>query len=131
VFSSGNIAAGGGMVQEIAPDGTIVWEYTYANSDHVSHHDLTLVGDNVLLTAYEKVGIAALYDAGFNNPSSEKWPTHFIELEPDGNGSANIVWEWHIWDHMCQDTDPNATNSAILYTQNISDHPELIDINMI
>jgi hypothetical protein len=130
VFSSGNIAAGGGMVQEIAPDGTIVWEYTYANSDHVSHHDLTLVGDNVLLTAYEKVGIAALSDAGFNNPSSEKWPTHFIELEPDGNGGATIVWEWHIWDHMCQNTDPNA-NQAILYTQNISDHPELIDINMI
>ena len=54
VFSSGNIAAGAGIVQEIAPDGSIVWEYTYANSDHISHHDLTLVGDNVLLTAYEK-----------------------------------------------------------------------------
>ena len=32
---------------------------------------------------------------------------------------------------MCQDTDPNASNSTILYTQNISDNPELIDINMI
>ena len=26
VFSTGNIAAGGGIVQEIAPNGTIVWE---------------------------------------------------------------------------------------------------------
>jgi hypothetical protein len=131
VFSNGNIAAGAGIVQEIAPDGSIVWEYIYANSDHVSHHDLTLVGDNVLLTAYEKKNSSELNSAGYNNASSEKWPTHFVELEPDGNGGATIVWEWHIWDHMCQDTDPNATNSAILYTQNISDHPELIDINMI
>jgi len=127
VFSSGNIAAGGGIVQEIAPDGSIVWEYTYANSDHVSHHDLTLVGDNVLLTAYEKKTSTELNAAGFNNASSDKWPTHFVELEPDGNGGANIVWEWHIWEHMCQDTDPNGPN----YISNISDNPELIDINMI
>lgn len=127
VFSSGNIAAGGGMVQEIAPDGTIVWEYIYANNDHVSHHDLTLVGDNVLLTAYEKKNAAELNAAGYNNANSEKWPTHFVELEPDGNGGATIVWEWHIWDHMCQDTDINKPN----YVADISNHPELIDINMI
>ena len=127
VFSSGNIAAGAGMVQEIAPDGSIVWEYTYANSDHISHHDLTLIGNNVLLTAYEKKSSSELSAAGFNNASSEKWPTHFIELEPDGNGGANIVWEWHIWDHMCQDTDINKPN----YVADISDFPELIDINMI
>ena len=127
VFSTGNVAAGGGIVQEIAPDGSIVWEYTYADTDHLSHHDLTLVGDNVLLTAYEKKTSTELNAAGFNNASSDKWPTHFVELEPDGNGGANIVWEWHIWDHMCQDTDPNGPN----YISNISDNPELIDINMI
>jgi len=127
VFSTGNVAAGGGIVQEIAPDGSIVWEYTYADTDHLSHHDLTLVGDNVLLTAYEKMTSTELNAAGFNNASSDKWPTHFVELEPDGNGGANIIWEWHIWDHMCQDTDPNGPN----YVSNISDNPELIDINMI
>ena len=99
VFSNGNIAAGAGMVQEIAPDGSIVWSFDYASSDYVSHHDLTLVGDNVLLTAYEKKSSTELNAAGYNNASSEKWPTHFIELEDDGNGGANIVWEWHIWDH--------------------------------
>ena len=127
VFSSGNIAASGGRVQEIAPDGSIVWDYIYASSDHVSHHDLTLIGDNVLLTAYEKKTTAELNAAGFDNASSEKWPTHFIELAPDGNGGANIVWEWHIWDHMCQDMDPSKPN----YVANVADHPELIDINMI
>jgi len=127
VFSSGNIAASAGQVQEIAPDGTIVWNYVYADNDHISHHDLTLVGDNVLLTAYEKKSSTELNAAGYNNANSEKWPTHFIELEHDGNGGVNIVWEWHIWDHMCQDTDPNAPN----FVTNISDNPELININMI
>jgi len=127
VFSNGNIAAGGGRVEEVAPDGTIVWEYTYASSDYVSHHDLTLIGDNVLLTAYEKKTASELNAAGYNNATSQKWPTHFIELEPDGMGGANIVWEWHIWDHLCQDIDPSLPN----YVSNISDHPELIDINMI
>ena len=54
VFSNSNMAASGGRVQEIAPDGSIVWDYFYANSNHYSHHDLTLIGDNVLLTAWEK-----------------------------------------------------------------------------
>ena len=126
-----NIAAGAGLVQEITADringlNVIAWEYVYANSDHVSHHDLTLVGDNVLLTAYEKKSSTELNAAGFSNAGSEKWPTHFIELEPDGNGGATIVWEWHIWDHMCQDVDPNKPG----YVTNISDHPELIDINI-
>jgi hypothetical protein len=127
VFSTGNIAAGAGQVQEIAPDGSIVWSFDYADNDHVSHHDLTLVGDNVLLTAYEKKSSAELNAAGFNNASSEKWPTHFVEIAPDGSGGATIVWEWHIWDHMCQDTDPSKPN----YVANISDNPELIDINML
>ena len=120
-------AAEGGRVQEIAPDGSIVWDYIYSDANHLSHHDITLIGDNVLLTAWEVKTISELDAYGYNNATSNKWPTHFIELAPDGNGGANIVWEWYIWDHLCQDIDPNKPN----YVANISDHPELIDINMI
>ena len=126
VFSNGNIAAGGGRVEEVAPNGTIVWEYTYASSDYVSHHDLTLIAIMYCLLHMKKKTASELNAAGYNNATSQKWPTHFIELEPDGMGGANIVWEWHIWDHLCQDIDPSLPN----YVSNISDHPELIDINM-
>lgn len=119
-------AADGGRVQEIAPDGTIVWDYIYSSANHLSHHDLTLVGDNVLITAWEVKSAAELNAMGFDNASSEKWPTHFIELEDDGNGGANIVWEWHIWDHLIQDTDSTKPNYGV-----IADNPQLIDINMI
>ena len=132
--NNGNILGGNseaGRVQEIDPNGGIVWDYIYSTSDHLSHHDLTLIGDNVLITAWEKRTSSELNDAGYNNATSEKWPTHFVELAPDGMGGATIVWEWHIWDHMCQNTDPNAADPTILYTPNISEHPELININII
>ncbi len=124
-----NGAAYGGRVQEIDPNGNVVWDYIYSSANYLSHHDLTLIGDNVLLTAWEVKTSSEVTAAGYtgNVGSSGIWPTHFIELEPDGNGGANIVWEWHIWDHLCQDVDPNKPN----YVSNISDHPELIDINMI
>ena len=124
-----NGAAEGGRVQEISPDGTIVWDYIYSSSEHLSHHDITLIGDNVLLTAWEVKTQSELIAEGYigNIGNNGKWPTHFIELQDDGNGSATIVWEWHIWDHLCQDVDPNKPN----YVNNISDSPQLIDINMI
>ena len=120
-------AAEAGRVQEIDPSGNIVWDYIYSNSDHLSHHDLTLVGDNVLITAWEVKTVAEINAAGYDNTDSDKWPTHFVELAPDGNGGASIVWEWHLWDHLCQDTDSSKPN----YTSDISANPELININMI
>ena len=122
-----NGAADAGRVQELDPLGNIVWDYIYSTSDHLSHHDLTLVGDNVLLTAWEVKSVAEINAAGYDNTDADKWPTHFVELAPNDNGGADIVWEWHIWDHMCQDTDSIKPN----YSADISDHPELIDINMI
>ena len=80
-----NGAASAGRVQEIAPDGSIVWDYVYSSSNYLSHHDLTLIGNNVLLTAWEVKTANEVINAGYtgNVGNSGKWPTHFIELEPD------------------------------------------------
>lgn len=122
-----NGAAVGGMIQEIDPSGNVVWEYIHSGSDHVSHHDFeVLPNGNVILTAWEVKSTSELEQAGYDNPSSEKWPTALIELEPDGNGGANIVWEWHIWDHLIQDHDNTKNNYGV-----VNDHPELMDINAI
>jgi len=122
-----NGAAVGGMVQEIDPAGSVVWEYVYSNSQHCSHHDLAVLPNgNVILTAWEVKSTAELTQAGRSNATSSMWPTHFIELEPDGNGSATIVWEWHIWDHMIQDYNATKDNYGV-----VEDHPELMDINAV
>ncbi len=122
-----NGAAIGGMVQEIDPSGNVVWEYIYSNADHCSHHDFTMLPNgNVILTAWEVKSTAELTQAGYTNATSEKWPTHLIELQPDGAGGANIVWEWHMWDHFIQDANPTKDNYGV-----VEDHPELMDINAI
>ena len=118
-------AAEAGRVQEIAPDGSIVWEFTYSDNTNLSHHDITLVNDNVLLTAWEVKSSAELTQVGYDG-SSSKWPTHFVEIANDGSGGGQIVWEWHLWDHLIQDFDATKDNFGV-----VADHPELFDINML
>ncbi len=121
-----NGAAIGGRVQELDADANVIWDYVYSNSDHCSHHDITLLPNgNVILTAWEVKSTAELTQAGYSNANSEKWPTHFIELQQNGS-SADIVWEWHIWDHLIQDHDSSKDNYGV-----VPDHPELMDINAI
>ena len=48
-----NGAADAGRVQEIDPNGVVVMDFIYSTSSALSHHDLTLIGDNVLITAWE------------------------------------------------------------------------------
>jgi hypothetical protein len=120
-----NGAADAGRVQEIDPNGNVVMDFIYNTSSVLSHHDITLIGDNVLLTAWEVKTSTEINNAG-GSATSDKWPTHFVEVASDGNGGGQIIWEWHIWDHMIQDTDSSKPNYGV-----IADNPQLIDINMI
>lgn len=116
-------AAVGGLVQEFDPLGNLVWSFTYSTANHVSHHDLSLVGDNVLLTAWEVKSNADLQALGYSG-TTQKYPTHFIEVQQSGTG-GQIVWEWHMIDHMVQDTDASKPSYGV-----VADHPELMNINV-
>jgi len=119
-----NGAAVSGIVQEIDPDGEVVWEYIYSTQDYCTHHDFQpLPNGNVLLVAWETKTYAAALQAGSDDPD-EIWPVHIIEVEKDGT-EGNIVWEWHIWDHLIQDHDPTKDNYGV-----VAEHPELLDINV-
>lgn len=121
-----NGAAVGGMVQEIDPSGTVVWEYVHSTSDYVSHHDISLMDNgNVLMIAWNKKSVAECTQAGVSNPTVEQWPTSIIEVQQNGTG-GQIVWEWHIWDHFIQDVDASKDNFGV-----VADHPELMDVNLL
>lgn len=58
-------------------------------------------------------------------PKGGVWPDKIVEIEPDGKMHGNVVWEWHIWDHLVQNNDPKKSNYG-----NPPDHPELLDFNV-
>ena len=115
-----------GIVQELDANANVVWEFIYSSSNHVSHHDFcVLPNGNVILTAYEVKTPSELTQAGYNGATTNKWPTHFIEVQQNGTG-GQIVWEWHIWDHLIQDYDNSKSNYGI-----VANNPELMDINAV
>jgi NADH:ubiquinone oxidoreductase subunit len=125
VFKGGGQA---GRIQEISWDGELLWDFKYANEDHLNHHDIEpLPNGNVLAVAWESKSAQEASKAGRRAdliPKTGVWPIHIIEVEPKRPNGGRIVWEWHAWDHLIQDFDPQLENFG-----NPSQHPERININ--
>jgi hypothetical protein len=120
------IGGAGGRLQKIDANDNVVWDYLFSNDDYLQHHDVEpMPNGNVLVIAWERKTEAEAIAAGRQSiPYGELWPTLIAELEPVGATDANIVWEWHLWDHLIQDVDPTKDNYGV-----VGDHPELVDIN--
>jgi Arylsulfotransferase (ASST) len=123
----GGGGAGGG-VQKVKWDGTLVWDFRYNTEGKLTHHDVKILPNgNVLLIAWETKTRQEAITAGRNPDnvwSSGLMPDHIVEVKPTGPTSGEIVWEWHVWDHLIQDYDPAKENYGV-----VADHPELVDIN--
>ncbi len=119
----------GGAFEVLTWDGNFVWGFILSNNDYQHHHDVEpLPNGNILMIAWEKKTSTEAYSAGrtsITNPLNQMWSTAIFEIQHNGNGGGEIVWEWHLWDHLIQDADPNDDNYGI-----VSDHPELFDINV-
>jgi hypothetical protein len=125
--SNAQLNGGGatGVVQRTSWSGSILWEYTYSSSTHLSHHDIKpMPNGNVLMIAWEVKTAAQAVQAGLKR-STVIWPDHLIEVKPTGTSGGNIVWEWHAWDHLVQDYDASKSNYGV-----VAAHPELLNINM-
>jgi hypothetical protein len=132
----GNFNAGGSMggFERISWDGELEWFWTYSSETHRSHHDIEpLPNGNILIIAWEYINATEAEEKGKNlaDQSTVKsvgttsvWPDKVLEIKPVGSDDAEIVWEWSFWDHTIQDIDETKDNFG-----NISEHPELLDIN--
>ena len=118
----------GGILQEIAWDGTVVWEFKYSTEEYRHHHDIEpMPNGNVLLIAWEGKTADEAAAAGINLErldNDELWPDFVVEIEPQRPDGGKVVWEWHAWDHLVQEHDESKANYGV-----VSAHPELIDIN--
>ena len=123
--------AGGqcGRIQEFDWDGNVVWDYTWSTDEHLQHHDLEPTPHGtVLFISYEYKSRADAVAAG-RHPAyvgeEGMWAEAIFEVEPTYPSGGEIIWEWHVWDHLIQDIDPDAENYG-----NVAEHPELLDINV-
>jgi hypothetical protein len=126
-YQSGNVGMGGitGKVRKINWAGTTVWEYAVSTSTTQMHHDAcALPNGNVLLIVYESKS-ASPTTVG-SSSSMTVWSEKVIEVHPTGATTGTVVWEWHLWDHLCQSTYPSVTST---YVANVSEHPELFNVN--
>ncbi|HTW91744.1 MAG TPA: aryl-sulfate sulfotransferase [bacterium] len=120
----------GGRVEEYTWDDSLVWQFDYSTSTYMTHHDIRqLPNGNIIMIACEKKTIPEVIQAGFDTSkfSAEFYqngyllPDYVIEVQPTFPSGGNIVWAWHVWDHLIQDFDSTKSNYGV-----VSSHPELI-----
>lgn len=124
-----NFTAGGtgGIIEKLAWDGTVLWNYTVSDTAQCQHHDIKqLPNGNILAIMWELRSPANAIAAG-RNPSllgASLWSEKIIELQPSGTNTAAIVWEWHVWDHLVQDYDNSKPSFGA-----VNSSPQLVNIN--
>ena len=118
----------GGRVQRIAWDGELLWDFPFSDNQYCQHHDIEpMPNGNVLLVAWEYKTRDEAIQAGRdpNKLSGDSlWPETIVEVKPNGKTGGEIVWQWHLWDHVVQSFDKSKDNFG-----HPGDHPELVDIN--
>jgi len=122
-----NAGGRGGVIQKIDWSGNATWSYTISDSLKCQHHDVKeLPNGNVLVIAWE-VKTSAVAIANGRNPSlttAKVWSEQIFEIQPVGSNGGNIVWEWHLWDHLVQDFDSTKANYG-----SVSSNPQLVNLN--
>jgi hypothetical protein len=126
------VAAGaGGLLERFDWEGNKFWEFSYDSPTHLQHHDFEVMPNgNILLIAWELKTEGEATQAG-RDPNLPGpgflYPDHIVEVQPDlVNGGGQIVWEWHLWDHLVQDRFPDKDNYQ---AAGVAAHPELVNIN--
>ena len=118
----------GGRVQEFDWDGNVVWDFRFYNSRQLPHHDITpLANGNVLMIVWDRKTPQEALAAGRRpelTSDSHLLVDSLIEIKPTGPTTGEVVWQWHLWDHVVQDFDQSKPNYG-----NVAEHPELVNLN--
>lgn len=116
-FSGGGI---GGRAQRLGLGGRVLWDVDLSEGDFCHHHDLEpLPNGNVLGIFWERKTREELLAAGADpemvGEAEEFWPDAIYELKPQGRNDYEVVWSWHVWDHLLQDIDRKQPNYGLAF----------------
>lgn len=118
----------GGVIERWSWEGERLWAYDIDDASRLHHHDIALLPNgNVLAIAWELRSEEQAFEAGRHVDALTEagmWPDCILEIRPEGATGGQVVWEWHVWDHLVQDVrkgratfgDPRA-------------HPGRLDVN--
>jgi hypothetical protein len=121
-FSGGGLA---GRVQKVDWNGNILFDYTISDANQISHHDFCPMDNgDVLLIVYDKKTAAQMTAAGATSNTARQLEK-IVQLHPTGTTTATIVWQWNLYDHLCQ----NANSSAANYVSSLVNNPQLFNVN--
>lgn len=126
-----NNGGAGGRLEILDEDSNILWEYEYISSSFRQHHDVVYMPNgNLLFVAWERKDSIETIENG-RDPNlipefGDVWSEKILEIKPIGYDSAEIVWEWSLWNHLVQDFDSNKPNYGV-----INENIDRIDINYV
>jgi len=127
VFTGGG---DGGRIEEFTWGDTLVWSFNYSSTTYTAHHDIRrLPNGNILVLACEKKSLNEMMTAGFDSSRFQSdlltrkyiMPEYLVEVQPTYPSGGNIIWQWHVWDHLIQDFNPAKQNYGV-----VRNHPELV-----
>lgn len=111
----------GGVISILDKDGKVEWTYEHSNDQHIAHHEaIQLPNGNILFLSWEKKSAEEANAIGFSAGTQIIYDA-VLEINPSTN---EIVWSWHLWDHLIQDLDESKQNFG-----NVAENPQLIDVN--
>lgn len=118
----------GGRVELMDWDGDVLFSHEVFSADERQHHDVEpMPGGNVLILAWERKSGTEAVAAG-RNPArltdGELWSEMLLEVATSGPAAGQVVWQWHLWDHLVQDFDATLPGYG-----EPADSPGRVDIN--
>ena len=125
----GDGAGAAGHIQEFTFEGEPVWDYRFASTMQLAHHDIfSMPNGNVLMIVWDKKSPEEAVAAGRRPETvgqSQLLVDCIYEIQPTGKTTGKVVWEWHVWDHLIHDHDSSKANFG-----DVAAHPELVDVNL-
>lgn len=115
---------GVGRVMRFNWEGDLLWEYEFDRPDYRIHHGISVrPNGNIFLIAWHYKTPEEAIQAGRDPETIGEglWSEVFMEYDPSAD---EIIWEWHLWDHLIQDFDETKDNYGV-----VADHPELVNLN--
>mmetsp|Transcript_2085 Transcript_2085/g.4307 ORF Transcript_2085/g.4307 Transcript_2085/m.4307 type:complete len:531 (-) Transcript_2085:44-1636(-) len=109
-------------------DNNILWGINYEDTFGFEiHHDIEpLPNGNFLVLVRDVYSDIEMFAEGLDTSYFLETLVleRILEIQPVGTDSAQIVWEWKLFDHLVQNFDNTKPNFGV-----VADHPELLDMN--